>query len=86
MGAELTPSWMHGAACLNHANPSIFFEEVRQSIVKEAKLVCKSCAVCGTCLEYAMKHEEVGVWGGTTTNQRAKVRRRQNLDKMMSIA
>lgn len=86
MGAELTPPWMKDAACLNHTNPSIFFEETRQSIVREARQVCASCAVCSTCLNYAMRFDEVGIWGGTTTNQRAKIRRRKNYSEMLQNA
>jgi len=45
----------------------------------DAKRVCISCPARLQCLEYALKNGEMGIWGGTTENERRKIRR-QNLD------
>lgn len=37
---------------------------------------CRGCPVINDCLNYALQHPELeGVWGGTTTAQRADLRR-----------
>ena len=48
--------------------------EAREAI---AKAICDKCAVKVKCLVYAYEHREKGVWGGTTTKERAKVLRRR---------
>lgn len=43
---------------------------------EEAALaICARCPVSGNCLEYALNHFEVGIWGGTTTDMRRSIRR-----------
>jgi WhiB family redox-sensing transcriptional regulator len=44
-----------------------------------AKAICSSCPLKLQCLEYAMKNYEVGVWGGTTENQRDELRKLGNV-------
>lgn len=39
-----------------------------------AKAVCSGCLVRATCLGYAMAHEEFGVWGGLTPDERDAIR------------
>jgi WhiB family redox-sensing transcriptional regulator len=77
MGAELTPEWMRLGACLNCSNSSVFFDEDRPSQVREARKICNSCPVIATCLQHALDNREIGIWGATTTNQRAKRLRMQ---------
>ena len=43
--------------------------------VREAKGVCGTCRVRQPCLEENI-HERFGVWGGTTPDERARLRRR----------
>lgn len=68
------PAWMDRAKCQN-SKPDFFFEEFRPSAVKAAKKFCSDCAVRFECLDHALLNGEVGIWGGTTTNQRAKITR-----------
>lgn len=35
-----------------------------------AKNICRGCKVLSNCLAYAIKHDEKGIWGGTTENER----------------
>ena len=39
-----------------------------------AKRVCRVCPVATECLEWAVKHGEHGVWGGTDENDRRRMR------------
>ena len=42
----------------------------------EARRLCAGCPVRAECLAYALEApEEVGIWGGTTANERAATRR-----------
>jgi len=74
---SLTPTWMTRAACAHITDRSIFFEEKRSTLVREAKKLCMDCVVRADCFDHAVKNHEVGVWGGTTTNERAKYLRVQ---------
>lgn len=48
--------------------------------LKMAKNLCKTaCPVVTECLVYGLKHEEHGVWGGTTAGEREQLRRRGNI-------
>lgn len=44
-----------------------------------AKNVCNSCMHKNECMEWAIHHENFGIWGGTTPAQRAQVRRERGL-------
>jgi WhiB family redox-sensing transcriptional regulator len=71
--------WRRDAACRNTA-PDLFFpvgvtgHAVYQ--IAAAKAVCQHCSVRSDCLEFALvTNQESGVWGGTTEEERRKVRR-----------
>ena len=56
---------------------SLFFPE---SGVGSAGLkICAKCPAKDECLEYALKHEEFGIYGGTTAAERKKMRKRLNI-------
>ena len=63
------------AACAGRCK-SIFFpadyQNNRQWIL--AKRICAVCPVSTDCLNYALDHEEFGIWGGLTPFERDKVR------------
>jgi len=66
--------WMAEAACkgLTH----LFFPapaespKARERREASARMVCGSCAVRSTCLDYAREHHEYGIWGGETEDER----------------
>lgn len=71
-------SWRLQAACRNHPNPELWFPqfEDRKTCNEEAKQICRSCPVRDQCLAFAMNNPNIsGIWGATTTRERAKVRR-----------
>lgn len=73
IGEHHAPDLSHGA-CVGE-DPELFFDGHPKSI-EEAKGVCRRCPLVGTCLEYAMQANHVGVWGGTDDDERRNIRRR----------
>jgi predicted Fe-S protein YdhL (DUF1289 family) len=43
---------------------------------RKAKMeFCNDCPIIMECLEWALKHDERGVWGGTTDKERRQIKR-----------
>jgi len=65
--------------CSTTTDPDSFFPdaEVAGSISKanQAKKLCIGCVYVTECLAWALQENEPGVWGGTTTRQRIRMRR-----------
>lgn len=56
-------------------DPELFYPE-RGCSVREPISVCLACPVRAECLAWALETDERwGVWGGTSEQQRAKMRR-----------
>ena len=58
-------------------DPEIFMPEGPDhvKITRQAKAVCASCPIAKTCLEYAIRNNEWGIWGGTTMKERMQLKR-----------
>jgi SUMO ligase MMS21 Smc5/6 complex component len=60
--------------------PSVFFPndepdpESRQVMVDVAKQICNDCPVRLRCFDYALSAGMYGIWGGTTYEERVKLR------------
>jgi WhiB family redox-sensing transcriptional regulator len=73
--------WRSAGACLD-ADPDLFFPismtgRALDQIAK-AKAICAGCRVRAECLEFAQTHDSTyGIWGGTTPEDRQRVRRRE---------
>lgn len=70
MGPE---RWISSAACYG-SHPATFFpasEDGDDPSGRAAKEVCVDCPVILDCLDHAVRHHEVGIWGGTSTATRA---------------
>lgn len=51
-------------------------EEDRVRIARELwTTVCSDCPVWSACLRWAVENDEVGIWAGTTQQQRRKMKR-----------
>jgi WhiB family redox-sensing transcriptional regulator len=75
-----TEPWMREGRC-GETDPEIFFPEKGGS-VREAKKICARCPVRAECLDYALGHDEqYGVWGGTSEQERRRMRRDQDLTR-----
>jgi hypothetical protein len=57
-------------------DPDMFFPESSSNVAsKLAKELCADCDIRQACLAYALAHNVQGVWGGTTSKDREKLRR-----------
>jgi hypothetical protein len=69
----------HGTAPCAETDPDAFFPEMgggegSLAYAKMAILVCNDCPYKKACLEYALKYNELGIWGGTSEVQRRRMR------------
>lgn len=68
--------WRDFARCRG-LDPELFYPEPYED-PKEAKAVCRDCAVRSLCLEWALAHREKhGVWGGESEAGRRRILRRR---------
>jgi WhiB family redox-sensing transcriptional regulator len=71
--------WRSNAACRD-TEPELFFPIGTTGMATEqidsAKRVCHNCDAQKACLEFALAtNQESGVWGGTTEDERRKLRK-----------
>lgn len=64
-------------------NPDWFFPELARGdkvglYIALAKATCEECPLRRACSKYAIETRQEGVWGGTTTQERANRRRVAN--------
>jgi WhiB family redox-sensing transcriptional regulator len=59
-------------------NPDRFFPTDGPGALA-AKTECKTCPLVNACLDYALHNAVVGVWGGTTTHERERMRRKAKI-------
>ena len=71
--------WRELASCRD-TNPDLFFPvgttgpAIEQ--IEAAKAVCRECEVRRPCLEFALTtNQDAGIWGGTSEEERRKLRR-----------
>jgi WhiB family transcriptional regulator, redox-sensing transcriptional regulator len=72
------PGWVAKASCRggDPAVMAVFYPGAGKS-AEPAKRICADCPVRIDCLSHALDHpEEQGIWGGTTDNERDRIRRR----------
>ncbi|WP_369166586.1 WhiB family transcriptional regulator [Streptomyces sp. R28] len=72
--------WRDHAAC-RHEDPDLFYPIGTSGPMllqtEQAKEVCRRCSVREQCLRWALDTEQfIGVWGGTSENERRALRRR----------
>lgn len=67
-------AWQDDALCAQ-VGTEMFFPDKGGS-TRDAKRICADCPVRRQCLEYALAMDEnpVGIWGGTSTRDRRKMR------------
>ena len=71
--------WRAVAAC-RQVDPDLFFPIGNTGIavdqIEAAKGVCRQCEAQAPCLEFALAtNQEAGVWGGTSEEERRKLRK-----------
>ena len=77
--SEYATDWRATGACLS-ADPDLFFPiaevPATERQLRLARRICAGCAVRQQCLDFAMRTGEAyGIWGGTTPEERMRVRR-----------
>jgi WhiB family redox-sensing transcriptional regulator len=50
-----------------------------ESLYRLARTICSGCGVRNECLEWAIRHEDHGMWGGTTPVERRMIRRKRKI-------
>jgi WhiB family redox-sensing transcriptional regulator len=80
------PDWRSAAAC-RHADPDLFFPigtaGPALAQIDQAKRVCQDCPVRTPCLCWALDHAwALGIWGGTTEEERRMYGRRALSDDL----
>jgi len=77
--AAAPSEWRLDARCRD-TSPELFFPvgTTGQALVQieQAKSICRTCPAITDCLEYALStNQDSGVWGGTSEEERRKLRR-----------
>lgn len=75
----LPPEWVSQAVCAQ-VDPSLWFPD-KGGNNATAKAICRCCPVITECLEYALAQDIApeGIWGGTSSTERRRVRRERGL-------
>jgi WhiB family redox-sensing transcriptional regulator len=82
--------WRDDARCLDpQVDPDLFhpagdmttMTAAKAEQIEQAKAICARCAVRRPCLEEALAERRQGVWGGTTEDERHRMRRRASKRK-----
>lgn len=66
-------SW-HAEALCRGEDPKVFYPDPPQAGLAATR-ICQPCPAQVACLAWALEHDEQGVWGGTTAEQRRTMRR-----------
>ena len=72
-------SWRRRGACQD-SSPDLFFPIGTTGLaldqIEAAQMVCAACPARAECLEFALAtNQEAGIWGGTTEEERRKLRK-----------
>lgn len=82
-----TVSWRDDAACAGMETEFFFPQGVTGAALdqaNQAKAVCAGCPVAQVCLEWALQtHQDAGVWGGKTEEERRAIRRQRQRRRKM---
>ena len=73
----MNDAWMADALCAQ-TEPDLFTSEIDdRASSRRAKQICALCEVRQQCLQYALDTNQMGsVWGGLTTIERGRLKRR----------
>lgn len=73
----LAGAWTDRAICRDE-DPELFFpiafSDAFAEQIEEARGVCRTCPVRTECLDYALTKPQHGIWGGTTDDERRRIR------------
>lgn len=73
---------MKSGACVGKPTNWWFPEDVSRNAKensRNAKIICRGCAVIDKCLEFSLRHETHGIWGGLSETEREQKRRQYGI-------
>ena len=76
--------WRVEARCRG-LDPEMFFPE-RGDHADELRAICGECPVIEPCRDWALHHEGLGFWGGTSEAERRRIRRELGIEKHLPQA
>ena len=79
---DVKTPYFETAKCNNHPDPDWFFD-IESGHGNKQKKFCIGCPVINECLNYALNVKVLGVWGGTTPEERNEIRKIKNITPAM---
>lgn len=75
------PEWNGTPNCRSVPSEAFFTIEGSStySDINMLRRICSNCEIKQQCLDYALKHEVMGYWGGTTEYERKGIRTKLNI-------
>lgn len=74
----MNQDWRDQANCRG-TDTDAFFPEIHVGIHPIVRRICGNCDVRSECLEWALRNEANGFWGGTTMKEREVIRRNRGI-------
>lgn len=71
---------LDGSQACAQSDPELFFPITGQPTAP-AKHLCSLCPLRRECLAFALTHRVIGVWGGTSEDDRDRLRRQHHIGK-----
>lgn len=76
------PLWPEQGQCFQQADPELFFPagekgQLNLLQIERAKAFCRRCDMAERCLAWALAHEDHGIWGGLSADERRELKRRR---------
>ena len=69
-------AWIPQAICVGTDPDAFTADVITPTMARVLKSICNECPVINECRDYAMSNDFVhGVWGGTTPQDRRRLRR-----------
>ena len=71
-----------GTQPCTQVDPELFFPENAMEpleVKRYVKKICNSCSFQTPCLEYALKNDVLGIWGGMLDSERKSLKRHRKL-------
>ncbi|GAA0402453.1 WhiB family transcriptional regulator [Microbispora corallina] len=79
-------AWMDYAVCPETDGDVFFAEDDGRGTTPRARAICRGCPVIAECLQWALDHGELGVWGGTTETDRKRMKRKPKTAAVLELA
>jgi hypothetical protein len=79
-------TWRFKGSCIDDPDPDRWYSLAElngqpgiDSSIRELRQICAACPVQAECMAHALKHENWGIWAGTTPKERRQIRRQNNI-------